>query len=59
MMNAPTSPMSSPPKLSANEIEISYIQLRNSGWVYVGYLGEPSLISIEEWRERELKKASL
>jgi hypothetical protein len=43
--------------MCANEIRAAYIQMRNSGQNCVGRLGsEPRYITIEEWRDQELKK---
>lgn len=44
-----------PPKLSANEINAMYIQMRNQGLNAVWELGRPAM-SLTEWRDRELKK---
>lgn len=43
------------PKLTANEINAMYIQMRNQGLNAYWELGGPAL-HLSEWRDRELKK---
>ena len=47
--------MKQPPSLLANEIQAMYMQMLNSGQNAVGEIGK-GYISIEEWRDRELRK---
>lgn len=44
-----------PPIRHENEIQAMYMQMRNWGQFYIPQLGGP-IISIDEWRERELAR---
>lgn len=44
-----------PPPLTANQIQAAYVHMRNNGQNAVGEIGK-GYISIEEWRDRELKR---